>query len=353
MEMPIGKPNIDRLISAFLLEEPSDRVPHLEYWITSKKVYEYVLGKTYPSIEHIPPRDIVWFAEKIGMDAVGVGLGWRPGEVFSESSLEITHLNYVDGVIKDWCNLDKLGPEPNPEPVFQQLEEYIKVAKDTGVGIYFSLGSFFDATYLAMGMLDFLKKLYLDRAFVEKLMDVILSFHVKVARRVASEYSDELAFAFINDDICMNSGFLVNPRVFRELFIPRMAKMVQPFKAKGMIVTFHTDGKVKDAIPMLIDLGFSAIHPIQPESNDIYELKNLYGDKICLMGNIHTPLLAYGSRTEIERNVKVHIEKLAPGGGYVLGSSTSIMDGIPPESFLAMIEACHKYGVYKKVTAPL
>jgi hypothetical protein len=85
--MPIGKPNIDRLISAFLLEEPSDRVPHLEYWITSKKVYEYVLSKTYPSIEHIPPRDVVRFAEKIGMDAVGVGLGWRLGEVFSESSL--------------------------------------------------------------------------------------------------------------------------------------------------------------------------------------------------------------------------------------------------------------------------
>ena len=346
--MPSNRPNIDRLISAFLLEEPPDRVPHLEYWITSKAVYEYVLGKRYPSIESIPPCDIVKFAEKIGMDAVGVGLGWRPGEVFSESSLEVTHLNYVDGVIKDWPDLEKLGPEPDPDPVFQLLEEYLKAAKGTDIGVYFSLGSFFDATYLAMGMIDFLKKIYVDRAFVEKLMDIILDFHVRVARRVASEYSDELAFVFINDDICINDGFLVNPQIFRELFIPRMAKMVQPFKAKGMIMTFHTDGNVKDAIPMLKNLGFSAIHPVQPESNDIYELKGLYGDKICLMGNIHTPLLAYGSKTQIEQDVKTHIERLAPGGGYVLGSSTSIMDGIPPENFLTMIEACHKYGAYSR-----
>jgi hypothetical protein len=31
-----------------------------------------------------------------------------------------------------------------------------------------------------------------------------------------------------------------------------------------------------------------------------------------------------------------------------LGSSTSIMDGVPPENFVAMTEACHKYGVLRK-----
>ncbi len=37
---------------------------------------------------------------------------------------------------------------------------------------------------------------------------------------------------------------------------------------------------------------------------------------------------------------------LAPGGGWVLGSSTSIMDGISPENFVTMIWAAHKYGCY-------
>jgi uroporphyrinogen decarboxylase len=57
-------------------------------------------------------------------------------------------------------------------------------------------------------------------------------------------------------------------------------------------------------------------------------------------------LLAYGTKEEIEEKVKEHCLKLAPGGGYVLSSSTSIMEGISPENFVAMIEAVHKYGCY-------
>ena len=57
-------------------------------------------------------------------------------------------------------------------------------------------------------------------------------------------------------------------------------------------------------------------------------------------------MLAYGSIEEIDTLVQEYCVKLAPGGGYVLGSSTSIMDGIPPQNFAAMIEAVHKYGRY-------
>jgi hypothetical protein len=37
---------------------------------------------------------------------------------------------------------------------------------------------------------------------------------------------------------------------------------------------------------------------------------------------------------------------LAPGGGWVLGSSTSVMEGVRPENFVAMTRAAHKYGRY-------
>ncbi len=59
-----------------------------------------------------------------------------------------------------------------------------------------------------------------------------------------------------------------------------------------------------------------------------------------------TALLAYGSKEEIEERVKIYCATAAPGGGYVLGSSTSIMEGIPPENFVTMTQAVHKYGRY-------
>ena len=38
--------------------------------------------------------------------------------------------------------------------------------------------------------------------------------------------------------------------------------------------------------------------------------------------------------------------RLTPGGGYVLGSAAPVVEGIPPQSFLAMIEAVHQYGSF-------
>ena len=48
----------------------------------------------------------------------------------------------------------------------------------------------------------------------------------------------------------------------------------------------------------------------------------------------------------IDDTVREYCERLGPGGGWVLGSSTSIMEGIPPENFVAMTRAVHKYGRY-------
>ena len=66
MKMGSKYPNIDRLLSAFCLEEP-DRVPNLEYWITSVPVLEYVLGKRFSSDVDtwttLPPEDMIKFAD--------------------------------------------------------------------------------------------------------------------------------------------------------------------------------------------------------------------------------------------------------------------------------------------------
>jgi uroporphyrinogen decarboxylase len=99
-------------------------------------------------------------------------------------------------------------------------------------------------------------------------------------------------------------------------------------------------------MPILYDIGFDIAHPIEPESNDMVKVKQKWAGKMALVGNIPTALLAYGTQAEIEQRVKEYCLKLAPGGGYVLGSSTSIMEGIPPENFVAMTQAVHKYGRY-------
>jgi uroporphyrinogen decarboxylase len=104
-----------------------------------------------------------------------------------------------------------------------------------------------------------------------------------------------------------------------------------------------------NVLPILYDIGFDAVHPIEPESNDIFEIRKEWAGKMALVGNIPTALLAHGSREEIEEKVREYCVNLASSGGYVLGSSNGIVEGIPPENLIAMTQAVHKYGRYRSL----
>jgi uroporphyrinogen-III decarboxylase len=343
--------DVKRLLTALNHQEP-DRLPHIELWVTSQGVYEYALerklnykiGDAAEGGQSITPEDDVEFAQRLGQDAVLCNFNWRPNNIFQLAEDGTRH--YVNGSIKSFSDLENLDP---PTPLDEQLghlERYLGAAQGTGVGIIANLTSFFDSAMLAIGVTDSLYMFYDNRPLVEKLMDILLEHQESVMRAICEQFGDEIAFVMVNDDIGHNSGLMIHPRMFLEIFPERMKRLIAPAKEIGKLVLMHTDGKLDKILPILHDVGIDINHPIEPESNDIFEVKEQWAGRMALIGNVHTPLLAYGTKEQIEEVVKEYCEKLAPGGGYVLGSSTSIMDGIPPENFVVMIEATHKYGHY-------
>jgi uroporphyrinogen decarboxylase len=252
----------------------------------------------------------------------------------------------VDGSIKTEADLENLEPSPSIDSQLRYLERYLKAAQGTGVGVIANFTSFFDSAMLAIGMTDAFYMFYENRPFIEQLMDIILENQGKVTRAVFDRYADDLAFIMVNDDIGHNAGLMIHPDMFLEIFPHRMKRLIAPAKEHGKKALMHTDGKMDKIMPILYDIGFDIAHPIEPESNDLAQVKQEWAGRMALIGNIPTVLLAYGSTEEIEERVREYCLNIAPGGGYVLGSSTSIMDGIPPENFVTMIEAVHKYGCY-------
>ena len=345
------KSNVNRLLAA-LNHQESDRLPHIELWVTSQTVYEYVLERKLGYIigdaaeggQSITPEDDVEFAQRLGQDAVLCNFNWRPNNVFRLAGDGTRH--YVDGTIKSFADLENLDP---PTPLNEQLrylERYLKAAQGTGVGIIPNLTSFFDSAMLAVGVTDALYMFYDNRPLLEKLMDILLEHQEKVMRAVCDEFADDIALVMINDDIAHNAGLMIHPRMFLEIFPPRMKRLIAPAKEIGKLVLMHTDGKLDEVLPILYEVGINVNHPVEPESNDIFEVKKKWAGKMAFIGNIPTPLLAFGSPDEIDEQVCSYCAGLAPGGGYVLGSSTSIMEGVNPENFVAMVNAVHKYGHY-------
>jgi len=81
--------------------------------------------------------------------------------------------------------------------------------------------------------------------------------------------------------------------------------------------------------------------------SNLPELKQRYGDRIIFCGAIDTQkVLPYGSPAEVRQEVKRVIDILGEGGGYMLASVHTIMNEVPPENVLAMVDAAQEFGKY-------
>jgi len=141
---------------------------------------------------------------------------------------------------------------------------------------------------------------------------------------------------------------MINPKYHRELIIPAYKQAVQILKKAGKYVCFHSDGFTEPYFEGLIEAGFSGVESLEPMAGmNLKHLKEVYGDKLCLIGNIDaSQLLPYGTKDEVVNAVKKCIRDAGEGGGYMLSACTDITNSCKLENVLTMISTTKKYGEY-------
>lgn len=338
------KPDVNRLLKA-LRHQEADRVPHLELCVTSRPVYEYVLERELKLLvegrgdeQTIAPEDRIEFAGRLGMDAVTCDFFWRPQRVRGKPA--------AGGSVETWADLDDLQPPPPLTDQLSRLERYLRAAQGTGVGVIAHFSSFFDVALQVLGVSESANAFCDDRPLVERLMDILLEHQEKVMRVVCDRFADDLALIVVSDEFVRLAGLAVPEDVWMAVFPQRLKRLLAPAREHDKLVALHTAGRVEGFLPTLHEIGFDAVHPLEPESNDVFEIKRQWAGRIALMGTVPTALLVSGREGEIEATVREYCARLAPGGGYVLGSSHGIVEGVLPENLVAMTQAVHKYGRY-------
>jgi uroporphyrinogen decarboxylase len=76
-------------------------------------------------------------------------------------------------------------------------------------------------------------------------------------------------------------------------------------------------------------------------------LKREYGDHLVFCGAVDTQhILPNGTPEEVRQEVKRVIDILGQGGGYMVASVHTIMNEVPAENILAMVDATLEFGKY-------
>ncbi len=358
IEPYIGEPDITRLIATFRGEKV-DRVPNLEALIDDQHVTTILgryagntlavggdpaKGSAEATGRPMLGKDLVEFNQIVGQDGLVLEAFWTPLKRRTPDGRLVAITDRSVKTRVDWQQVVLPGPA-DIEDRLKYLREYREAVKGTRMGVILGGGCIMQTLYeFVVGMTDFMMMVHEDRELVEEMLDKSTDYFVKLVEACIAEGLDVLWLA---DDYAFKSGLFIRPKLFKEIWFPRAARIIAPALRAGLPVMFHSDGKIDDTVEWLIDMGIVCITPLDPYAIDYRDYKKRFGSRLTLMGNIDVEWpLVRGTPEDVERDVLAHMEALKPDGRWVAGSSHSITNYIPHENFVAMINAIHRYGVY-------
>lgn len=212
-------------------------------------------------------------------------------------------------------------------------------------------GSFFEIGHLLFGYENFLLKLITDRDLIEYFLDRLLENYLRNTKKYLEIVGKYVHIIQLNDDFGAQDSLLISPILYREVFKPRQAKLIEFIKKNNKAFIFlHSDGSIKEIIPDLIEIGVDIINPVQTSAKEMdpIKLKAEFGKYITFWGGgIDTQTtLPFGSLKNIEKEVKERIRIFAPGGGYVFCPIHNIQADIPPEKILTIFQTAKKIRKY-------
>jgi uroporphyrinogen decarboxylase len=148
-------------------------------------------------------------------------------------------------------------------------------------------------------------------------------------------------------DYCFNSGPFFSPDQFAEFVAPYLKQLCDGYRELGLYSIKHTDGNIMPILEQLVDTGPDALHSLDPQGGvDIAEVKRLYGDRVCLIGNVNCGKLDTGTDDEVVESARYALRNGMPGGGYIFSSSNCVYTGMRLKRYELMLDVWLEEGSY-------
>ena len=147
-------------------------------------------------------------------------------------------------------------------------------------------------------------------------------------------------------DYCLNAGPFLSPDQFSAFVTPYLARLTRGYRNMSFYVIKHTDGNIMPIIDQLIETNPHALHSLDPQGGvDIAEVKRLYGNQICLIGNVNCGLLDTGTDEEVIESARYALKHGMPGGGYIFSTSNCIYTGMALSRYELMLDVWRREGI--------
>lgn len=253
---------------------------------------------------------------------------------------------FVGGIGNSQEDLESYEPpDPFHPDIIEMIDRILKGVRNEDIAIIAQCHSGWHMAFQVRGGIDkMLIDFYRNPSFANRLLAKISESCQGFAKIMAEAGADAL---FVTDDYADSKGQMMSPKIFREYELPNLKKIVNIGRKYGIPVLKHSDGNLYPILEDIIGSGVRCLHPLEPGAMNLKDVKERYGSKICLAGNVDCRyVLPIGDEEEVRRDVRRCIDAAADGGGFILTSSNSLHASVKLENIYMMVDEVRKYGKY-------
>ena len=266
---------------------------------------------------------------------------------------EVSNLpHYLDKIVWNAMSVPQWGSGAEPGFYATAARKAKKLYEESDRAIVTNFnGAMFEALQRLFRHDNFFANLASDRKRVEAILDRMLELHIASAEKFLKAVGPYVHVVRVADDLGMQTGPQISPRMFREVFVPRYKELFSAVKRfSGAKLFMHCCGSIYRLLPDLIDAGVDITNPVQTSAAEMEpkRLKAEFGKDIVFWGGgcDNQTVLSHGTVEDVRREVTEKMEILAPGGGFVFSQVHNIVPETPPENVLAMFDEFKRHRDY-------
>lgn len=245
----------------------------------------------------------------------------------------------VSPVLADWADLNNYEPPwemvKNP-----QIEAVNQMCRESDGFVLAEVGPGpFERMQFLRGSQNLFYDLAEQNRELHKLLEMVHQFYVRHFELYCQTDVDGIA---MGDDWGSQTGLLISPKMWRDLFKPLYKQYFGICKSAGKRVFMHSDGMIREIIPEFIEIGVEAIN-CQVQIMDICELGREFRTKVCFWGTLDPQsVLPFGKEDDVRQGVRDLCDNLMDTSGGLIAQLDWAIE-TPVENITAAFDEWSKY----------
>ncbi len=208
--------------------------------------------------------------------------------------------------------------------------------------ILFFAGGTFETPWYMRGMEQFFMDLLLEPEIVDAICTKVGDYYLERAKRVLDVAGDRIDIIGSGGDIGGQQTMMIRPELWRQQIKPHTARLIAPFKERGYLTFYHSDGAITPVIDDLVELGLDILDPIQVGAAGMTpeNIFSSFGDRLSFHGAIdEVELLPHASPDQVYEETRRVISILGQNNGYIVSPTHALQGDTPAENVVAIYQA--------------